>query len=175
MKKRIIIVGVYLVLVMFIILGLGKNIAFGNEFKEKKSNIISISLTQLPKRILDIAYEKTLKPDFSIEIEGAIKLSREYVSTLIGGLVKEYPGSTAPLGFWYGGGIDIAFVYDQYGNIGISPGFSGNGGYKHSLGDITLELNLGISFSPKIIIISHKTNFSFDIFPTGRIRLGYVF
>lgn len=193
MRKKIARVEICLVLAVFILLVVGINVAFSKKPEQKKSSIISVEPLEFLIPALNITYEKILRPDLTAEGKIALSFKKEadweYAIIELKGYIKKYTNSTAPFGFWYGGGIGILPTFVQFSyfdwsewktktekGMGIFFSLSGNAGYKLPVGEnFSLELGIGIGISGGNLTIAGEnlplTTLSWD----GRFSLGYAF
>ena len=146
--------------------------------------------TTLPSEGLEVTWHYIY-----LSVEGKITFASEkrsgweYTLFEVRGIVKKYVQSTAPLKFWYGGGVGIApisalYTYFDWSEwrtktekgAGIFFVLSGNAGYKWLLGEnFTIELVLGIAYYGGNIIIAGENIPFGGLIPDGRFSLGYAF
>jgi len=175
-------------------LGLGANVAFSQEVEKKEiTQVVSVNPLGLIYGTGNIAYEKALKPDLGVEGEVLLASQKmadwEWKAFGVAVTAKKYTEPTAPLKFWYGGGIGILPISAKYTYFDWTEGktktetassiffsLSGNAGYKWLLGEsFTVEGSLGIGYYMGSLTVAGETLPFGGLVPGIGLSLGYAF
>ena len=193
-KRKGRMIKIFVILGVVLLLGVSANTCFSQEVEKKElTQVISVNPLALVYGTANISYEKALKPNLGVEGEVVFASQKmadwEWTAFGVTITAKKYTESSAPLKFWYGGGIGILPISAKYTYFdwtewktktetasGTFLSLSGSAGYRWLIGEkFTIEGSLGISYyAGSLTIAGEKLPFG-GITPTIGLSLGYAF